>query len=54
MQTFHMLGLFAKSCVCVYVGAEETTMEQESGGAECEEEEAVCRLYNSLRTHLGR
>ncbi|XP_063047209.1 E3 ubiquitin-protein ligase UBR2 isoform X2 [Engraulis encrasicolus] len=32
---------------------EETTMEQESGGAECEEEEAVCRLYNSLRTHLG-
>ncbi|XP_062375435.1 E3 ubiquitin-protein ligase UBR2 isoform X2 [Sardina pilchardus] len=31
----------------------ETTMEQESGGAEKEEEELVCRLYNSLRTHLG-
>ncbi|XP_041922734.1 E3 ubiquitin-protein ligase UBR2 isoform X4 [Alosa sapidissima] len=31
----------------------EMTMEQESGGAEREEEEAVCRLYNSLRTHLG-
>ncbi|KAM6956516.1 E3 ubiquitin-protein ligase UBR2 isoform 1-T1 [Aplochiton taeniatus] len=31
----------------------EATMEQESGGQEREEEEAVCRLYNTLRTHLG-
>lgn len=29
-------------------------MEQESGGAEREEEERVCMLYNTLRTHLGR
>ncbi|XP_031435449.1 E3 ubiquitin-protein ligase UBR2 isoform X1 [Clupea harengus] len=31
----------------------ETTMEQESDEADKEEEEAVCRLYNTLRTHLG-
>jgi hypothetical protein len=29
-------------------------MEQESGGAEREEEEDICALYNTLRTHLGR
>uniref|UniRef100_A0A671S0F7 E3 ubiquitin-protein ligase n=1 Tax=Sinocyclocheilus anshuiensis TaxID=1608454 RepID=A0A671S0F7_9TELE len=32
---------------------EEMRMEQESGGAEREEEENVCMLYNTLRTHLG-
>ncbi|KAJ8248270.1 hypothetical protein GJAV_G00240210 [Gymnothorax javanicus] len=31
----------------------ETTMEQESGGADDEMEEGVCHLYNLLRTHLG-
>ena len=29
-------------------------MDQESEGAEREEEEAICRLYNTIRTHLGR
>lgn len=29
-------------------------MEQESGGAEQEEEESVCLLYNTLRNHVGR
>ncbi|XP_051504014.1 E3 ubiquitin-protein ligase UBR2 isoform X2 [Myxocyprinus asiaticus] len=33
---------------------EEVRMEQESGGAEREEEESVCMLFNTLRTHLGR
>uniref|UniRef100_A0A672PN98 E3 ubiquitin-protein ligase n=1 Tax=Sinocyclocheilus grahami TaxID=75366 RepID=A0A672PN98_SINGR len=33
--------------------AEEVRMEQESGGAEREEEEKVCMLYNTLRMHLG-
>lgn len=32
---------------------EEVRMEQESGGAEREEEERVCMLYNTLRTHLS-
>uniref|UniRef100_A0A8C1UES8 E3 ubiquitin-protein ligase n=1 Tax=Cyprinus carpio TaxID=7962 RepID=A0A8C1UES8_CYPCA len=32
---------------------EEMQMEQEGGGAEREEEENVCMLYNTLRTHLG-
>uniref|UniRef100_A0A8C2EZR1 E3 ubiquitin-protein ligase n=1 Tax=Cyprinus carpio TaxID=7962 RepID=A0A8C2EZR1_CYPCA len=32
---------------------EEVQMEQESGGAEREEEEKVCMFYNTLRTHLG-
>uniref|UniRef100_A0A673N668 E3 ubiquitin-protein ligase n=1 Tax=Sinocyclocheilus rhinocerous TaxID=307959 RepID=A0A673N668_9TELE len=33
--------------------AEEVRMEQESGGAEREEEEKVCMFYNTLRMHLG-
>nr|XP_055026843.1 E3 ubiquitin-protein ligase UBR2 isoform X5 [Misgurnus anguillicaudatus] len=32
---------------------EEVRMEQESGGAEREEEESVCLLYNTLRSHLS-
>lgn len=32
---------------------EELTMEQESEGVEQEEEESVCLLYNTIRTHLG-
>ncbi|XP_067091771.1 E3 ubiquitin-protein ligase UBR2 isoform X2 [Osmerus mordax] len=34
-------------------GPVEAAMDQESGGAEREEEEAICRLYNTIRTHLG-
>ncbi|XP_073776610.1 E3 ubiquitin-protein ligase UBR2 isoform X6 [Danio rerio] len=33
---------------------EEVRMEQETGGAEREEEESVCLLYNTLRSLLGR
>uniref|UniRef100_A0A671L762 E3 ubiquitin-protein ligase n=1 Tax=Sinocyclocheilus anshuiensis TaxID=1608454 RepID=A0A671L762_9TELE len=33
--------------------AEEVRMEQESGGAEREEEEKVCIFYNTLEMHLG-
>ena len=36
------------------VSTEEVTMEQESGEAERGEEEGACRLYNTLRTHVGR
>lgn len=42
--------MFADSCV----PSEEMRMEQESGGAERDEEERVCMLYNTLRTHLSR
>lgn len=42
--------MFVDSCV----PSEEMRMEQESGGAEREEEERVCMLYNTLRTHLSR
>lgn len=35
------------------VSTEELTMEQESEGVDREEEESVCLLYNTLRTHVG-
>lgn len=45
---------FINDSVDSCVPSEEMQMEQEGGGAEREEEENVCMLYNTLRTHLGR
>lgn len=48
-----MHKLFPQNCPFGGVCTEELTMEQESEGVEQAEEESVCLLYNTLRTHLG-
>uniref|UniRef100_A0A8C7SRR4 E3 ubiquitin-protein ligase n=1 Tax=Oncorhynchus mykiss TaxID=8022 RepID=A0A8C7SRR4_ONCMY len=51
LHFFHIITV--AHMVQMLLTSEEVTMEQESGGAEREEEEDICALYNTLRTHLG-
>uniref|UniRef100_A0A8C8H7V6 E3 ubiquitin-protein ligase n=1 Tax=Oncorhynchus tshawytscha TaxID=74940 RepID=A0A8C8H7V6_ONCTS len=51
LHFFHLITV--AHMVQMLLTSEEVTMEQESGGAEREEEEDICALYNTLRTHLG-
>uniref|UniRef100_A0A673VLI6 E3 ubiquitin-protein ligase n=1 Tax=Salmo trutta TaxID=8032 RepID=A0A673VLI6_SALTR len=51
LHFFHLITV--AHMVQMLLTSEEVTMEQESGGAEREEEEDICALYNTIRTHLG-
>uniref|UniRef100_A0A8C8GXS0 E3 ubiquitin-protein ligase n=1 Tax=Oncorhynchus tshawytscha TaxID=74940 RepID=A0A8C8GXS0_ONCTS len=53
LHFFHLITVAHMVQMLLTSGPEEVTMEQESGGAEREEEEDICALYNTLRTHLG-
>ncbi|CAB1343582.1 unnamed protein product [Coregonus sp. 'balchen'] len=53
LHLFHLITVAHMVQILLTSGPEEVTMEQESEGAEREEEEAICCLYNTLRTHLG-
>ncbi|XP_029608921.1 E3 ubiquitin-protein ligase UBR2 isoform X3 [Salmo trutta] len=53
LHFFHLITVAHMVQMLLTSGPEEVTMEQESGGAEREEEEDICALYNTIRTHLG-
>ncbi|CAB1312562.1 unnamed protein product, partial [Coregonus sp. 'balchen'] len=53
LHLFHLITVAHMVQILLTSGPEEVTMEQESGEAEREEEEAICCLYNTLRTHVG-
>uniref|UniRef100_A0A8C7F265 E3 ubiquitin-protein ligase n=1 Tax=Oncorhynchus kisutch TaxID=8019 RepID=A0A8C7F265_ONCKI len=51
LHLFHLITV--AHMVQILLTSEEVTMEQESGEVERGEEEGACRLYNTLRTHVG-
>ncbi|CDQ85414.1 unnamed protein product [Oncorhynchus mykiss] len=53
LHLFHLITVAHMVQILLTSGPEEVTMEQESGEAERGEEEGACRLYNTLRTHVG-
>uniref|UniRef100_A0A8C7D4C4 E3 ubiquitin-protein ligase n=1 Tax=Oncorhynchus kisutch TaxID=8019 RepID=A0A8C7D4C4_ONCKI len=53
LHLFHLITVAHMVQILLTSGPEEVTMEQESGEVERGEEEGACRLYNTLRTHVG-
>ncbi|KAJ8014253.1 hypothetical protein DPEC_G00038350 [Dallia pectoralis] len=51
LHLFHLVTVAHVVQILLTSDPGDATMEQESGGGE--EEEAICRLYNTLKTHLG-